>query len=120
MSTTSSATPDIPVMTLDACGDRRWHLHGVLHRDDGPAVIHKEGAHEWWHHGLQHREDGPAVEVPNGTCRWWWYGVRLTSDQHARVARFELSDEQLRIALRLFVDGADIEVAIERSQMIAS
>jgi hypothetical protein len=37
---------------------------GLLHRDDGPALIDSD-VQMWWQHGVIHREDGPAVEFPD-------------------------------------------------------
>ena len=28
-------------------GDRIWYLHGVIHRDDGPTVVRRNGD-KWW------------------------------------------------------------------------
>lgn len=33
----------------------------TIHRDDGPAVIHKNGEKYWYNNGNLHRECGPAV-----------------------------------------------------------
>lgn len=44
---------------------------GVLHREDGPAIIHPDGYKAWYRYGKRHREDGPAVEHPNGEKQWW-------------------------------------------------
>lgn len=42
-------------------GKTRWYKDGVLHREDGPAVIGKDEHKEWWVNGKLHREDGPAI-----------------------------------------------------------
>jgi len=34
---------------------------GLFHRDDGPAVIYKQGAKYYYKNGEYHKEDGPAV-----------------------------------------------------------
>lgn len=39
---------------------RSWYRFGVLDRDDGPAVV-GYGQYEWWRAGVRHRDDGPAV-----------------------------------------------------------
>lgn len=44
---------------------------GVIHRDDGPAVIHQNGSRTWYHYGSIHRLDGPAIEHANGECEWF-------------------------------------------------
>lgn len=25
-----------------------WHIKGRRHREDGPAIIFKDGRHQWW------------------------------------------------------------------------
>jgi hypothetical protein len=45
----------------------RWILNDKLHRADGPAVEHENGAKQWYKYGKLHREDGPAIEEANGS-----------------------------------------------------
>ena len=47
---------------------------GKLHREDGPAVIHKnlEDREEWFVEGKRHRIDGPAV-INKGDHSEIWY-----------------------------------------------
>ena len=40
-----------------------YNEHGVIHREDGPAVIYSNGDFEYWLCGKRHRQDGPAVIV---------------------------------------------------------
>ena len=39
-------------------GDKEWYLNDKLHREDGPAIEHADGAKEWY-------VDGEQIEVPN-------------------------------------------------------
>ena len=44
----------------------KWYKNGVLHKEDGPAVIkyYTDGItfmEEWYKEGTMHREDGPAI-----------------------------------------------------------
>ncbi len=77
-------------------GDVEWRTPGgVLHREDGPALIRVdglldelrnlsrpygpavtkiEGYEAWYFNGVQHREDGPAVTWSDGTQVWFWHG----------------------------------------------
>ena len=57
-------------------GGKYWYRHGILHRDDGPAVVMKSGKKEWYQNGELHREDGPAIECPSGTQVWFLNGER--------------------------------------------
>lgn len=50
--------------------DRKWFVHGELHREDGPAIIKYNGTQEWWVNGITHRTDGPAIVYSNGDQEW--------------------------------------------------
>lgn len=47
-------------------GSQSWYKHGKIHRLDGPAMIHANGANVWYVDGMCHRTDGPAIEHPAG------------------------------------------------------
>lgn len=57
----------------------------VLHREDGPAVIHADGISEYWFEGRRHRHKGsaiidyyfPAIKIKNGKVDPTYY-----SDDH--------------------------------------
>ena len=53
-----------------------WYLHGVVHRDDGPAVEYPNGEKWWFQFGKEHREDGPAIERADGSKQWYRDGWR--------------------------------------------
>ena len=62
--------------TVRVYDDRtEWHLDGVLHREDGPAIEWKDGDKYWYKNGKQHRDNGPAVEEDNGHMEWWVNGL---------------------------------------------
>ena len=63
-----------PECIVNQWGDKRWLLHGKLHREDGPAVESSTGTKEWWLHGKRHREDGPAIEWADGAKNWFLHG----------------------------------------------
>lgn len=48
--------------------------NGVLHREDGPAVMSPDGDKHWYLNGQRHREDGPAIEYSNGDKKWYING----------------------------------------------
>ena len=48
-----------------------WYKDDEIHREDGPAVIGKDGTKEWLINGKLHREDGPATIWSNGRKEWW-------------------------------------------------
>lgn len=58
---------------------------GQLHREDGPAVIEKNGHKEWYKNGKRHREDGPAREWSNGQKEWYINGKEHREDGPAII-----------------------------------
>lgn len=55
--------------------DEETHIYlkkGIIrHREDGPAVVDKQGNKFWWYQNKKHRLDGPAVEYSNGQVEYW-------------------------------------------------
>jgi hypothetical protein len=76
-----SKSSDQSKPVIDEHGTKRWHTEsGQLHREDGPAIEHANGASLWYQRGQLHREDGPAIEWPNGHKEWWLNGQRHRED----------------------------------------
>lgn len=84
-----SAANTQPKLKMSKKGNKRWYLHGQLHRDGAPAIEHPNGGRMWYQHGKLHRDDGPAVENENGSKFWFLHGeyhredgpaVELTAD----------------------------------------
>lgn len=50
---------------VDPQGVTRYYKDGLLHREDGPAVIGYSGIQYWLINDNLHREDGPAVMYPS-------------------------------------------------------
>ena len=64
-------------------GTRAWYLNGVLHREDGPAVEHAGGSKSWYLNGKLHRAGGPAVEGSTKTdIGWFVHGVRYSYEEY--------------------------------------
>ena len=64
-------------------GNKRYYHHsGQLHREEGPAVILKNGSKFWYQNGELHREDGPAITWANGNMEWWINGVQYTQQEY--------------------------------------
>lgn len=53
---------------------------GLLHKDEGPAMILQDGSKFWYCHGKKHRIDGPAIEYYNGDGSWYYQGQRHRLD----------------------------------------
>lgn len=68
-----------PQVYKDDNGIEIHTVNGVLHREDGPAVI-SPTHQEWYLNGVLHRTDGPARMfhcAPSGhekLCEWWFEG----------------------------------------------
>lgn len=56
---------------------RTYRRGGLLHREDGPAVIWTDGTQLHYADGKLHREDGPAVHGGPGGSEWWREGRRV-------------------------------------------
>ena len=69
-----------PVRRQDKNGDSIWELHGLWHREDGPAIEKADGTRKWYLHGKRYRRDGPAYEYAVGTREWWWEDKRHRED----------------------------------------
>jgi len=54
-----------------------WWADGLLHREDGPAVMYPSGIQFWYRKGKQHREDGPAVTYSDGSTLWYLSGKEV-------------------------------------------
>ena len=61
-------------MIVDVWGDKKWYLHGELHREDGPAIERANGDKSWCLNGVRHRVDGPAEESSSGHKSWYING----------------------------------------------
>jgi hypothetical protein len=69
---------------IDKDGAKTWYNgNGLIHREDGPAVIHKDGLiysitsgyQAYYMHGKRHKEDGPAYIHEDGSKSWWINGL---------------------------------------------
>ena len=77
---------------VDYMGNKRWYKDGMYHREDGPAVEHRDGWKGWWLNGLHHRDDGPAAVWANGYKEWWYKGKRLpcnTQEEFERLIKLK-------------------------------
>lgn len=59
-------------------GTKIWYRDGVVHRDDGPAIVSYDGAESWYQNGLRHRRGAPAITEPDGTKEWWRHGKLIS------------------------------------------
>lgn len=93
-----AAAPIREVVT-EPDGTLKYYSCGVLHRDDGPAVIEvypdydgQERHRSWYRFGVLDRDDGPAViggRTGNGQYEWWRAGVRHRDNGPAVIELIE-------------------------------
>jgi len=50
-----------------------WCYKGLIHRENGPAVVESYDWKAWYKHGFRHREDGPAIVFDNGLKKKWFF-----------------------------------------------
>jgi len=62
-------------------GDLMWCQDGVVHREDGPAVIYQDGSKCWLQKGFYHRIDGAAIELSDGRKEYHVLGEKLTEKE---------------------------------------
>lgn len=76
-----------PAYTSPKYQVQEWYKEGVRHREDGPAIIHKD-TKVWLKDGKLHRLDGPAIEDPAGPKQYWIDGQRLPPKEYKKeIAR---------------------------------
>lgn len=78
---------DGPAIIWKDDGEQLWYQHGVLHREDGPAIEFADGSKEWYFRGLMHRIGGPALEDIYGNDEWCLNGQCYTDiDEYCAAA----------------------------------
>ena len=61
----------------DTYGNKEWYKDGLRHREDGPAIVLKDGIEIWYKDGKKHRDnDLPAVVDSDGTEKWYKDGKK--------------------------------------------
>jgi hypothetical protein len=101
--------PDSPVISVhkeggavhNACGPAwerhykgdvyatMWFCNGLIHRDDGPALILSDGTDVWYYQGRIHRDDGlPAIICEDGTLEYYVNGVKVRAEKVKQEGTF--------------------------------
>ncbi len=86
-------------VVTESDGTVKYYSCGVLHREDGPAVVEvypnydgPERHRSWYRFGVLDREDGPAIvggRTTNGQYEWWRAGVRHRDNGPAVIELIE-------------------------------
>lgn len=83
----------------------RYFKDGELHREDGPACIHTNGALHYYLNGQAHREDGPSHNYSDGVTNWFYkgknYGIddEFTNESWIEFIKELKREEELKIFL---------------------
>lgn len=94
--------PELKVVYNSSQDSILFTKQGLLHREDGPAVITPKQT-KWFQNGDLHREDGPAV-VGNNESVWYQFGKKHRADGPAMVSSW--TDKQgLHESKRWFYEG---------------
>ena len=95
---------------IKADGRQEWRDNaGKLHRDDGPAIISKNGAQEYWYHGTCHRVGGPAIVSADGRSYQWRHFGKLHRTDGPAVVKADGTREWRQDSRLHREDGPAIE-----------
>ena len=83
-----------------ASGSKHWCINGQLHREDGPAIEAASGDRYWYRNGKLHREDGPAVIYQNGTRKWLLNGMPHRPTARPGAGRGGAADQRASLGNR--------------------
>ena len=100
-----------PPHEINNFGSQFWYKQYsvALHREDGPAVIFKNGHTEWYKEGSLHREDGPAIIRTNGDKYWYIHNEDITFEviqwaEHCNIDLDNMSESE-KLLLKIFING---------------
>lgn len=71
------------IITRD--GSKKWYIDGKLHRENGPAIEWSSGKVEWHINGELHNKYGPAIETIDGDQEWYVNGKLHRTDGPAII-----------------------------------
>jgi hypothetical protein len=97
------------IMEIDELGSKIWKKNGLIHRDDGPAVITVNGTEQWYQKNKLHREGGePAVTYPDGNQGWYQHGELHREDGPALIMQNGAMQEWYKNGIPHRLDGPAI------------
>ena len=74
-------------LIIEPSGNKYWYKDGILHRENGPAIVLDTGYKAWLINGLRHREDGPAIEYASGNMSWYLNGENIICKDNEEFLR---------------------------------
>lgn len=81
-----------------------YNIDGELHNDDGPAIIHSDGAISYYVNGICHRIDGPAIIRIDASVEWYINGYRISEKVNDWLLENNISypfDEETKMLFKL-------------------
>jgi hypothetical protein len=110
LETFPSEAHNIFVMKTSSC--EIWFRDYIIHREDGPAIIHKNGSLAYCENGVFHREDGPAIINSHGQVQYWNRG-KISNESGPAVIYMNGDVEY-------WINGTKIDSELQFSQLIAN
>lgn len=87
-----------------ADGTKWWYREGLIHRDNGPAVVHPNGAQEWWLNNQRQRTEYPDSEGIHpdlrGVKQFYENGVLVREEYPPRLASYHAERISILTELR--------------------
>jgi hypothetical protein len=102
-------------LQVDERGTKCWYLNGLLHREDGPAMIFANGTKFWFLNNKRHREDGPAAEYPDDTNIWYLNDDCLGEGDEGFWALWKLLTDEQRNCLNLHMHLPGLKVSCKKN-----
>jgi hypothetical protein len=68
-------------------GAHFYYVNGLLHREDGPAIIEDNGDKFWMQNHMLHRLDGPASEFADGGKEWFIWDEKIPCSSQEEFER---------------------------------
>ena|SRR6202167_2779422 len=100
-----------------------YYLNGKSHREDGPAVIRKDGTISYYLNGKSHREDGPAVIRKDGTISYYLNGKSHREDGPAVIWKYNreewfLNNKDITEEVNIWIKENNIPEFWDKSHII--
>jgi len=106
-------------------GSENWYLDGKKHRLGGPAISWYSGEKEWWVNGKRHRLDGPAIIWKTGDKEWFVNGKKHRLDGPAiesydkMFIDYFINDKKLnKKEVEAWVNNNNINLKIKQHQAL--
>jgi hypothetical protein len=74
---------------------------GKFHsKDNQPAIHYSNGNRFWFSHGVLHREDGPAIKWCDGRDEYYLKGVKYSEEDYYSIVENDTQINKLQLIVR--------------------